>query len=138
MINQPKVRRIARLAVVCALGATIARVPLCAQEAQHPASWIMEGCKALLADPSIAGEPGATPRNAQQSMQIQAATCLSNIQTLMTVGGLGGKFCPPINATSIEAVRAIVAYIQARPGAQPDTFKDLATEALAVQWPCKQ
>jgi hypothetical protein len=45
--------------------------------------------------------------------------------------------CPPAGATSEQAVRVVVKYIDDRPAKLNENFKTLALEALRVAWPCK-
>jgi hypothetical protein len=45
--------------------------------------------------------------------------------------------CPPPNSTVGQAIRVVVAYIDARPARLNEHFSYLAQEALINAWPCR-
>jgi Rap1a immunity proteins len=47
------------------------------------------------------------------------------------------EWCTPRGSTLGQAVRVVVAYIDARLARQHEDFRDLALEGLREAWPCK-
>jgi hypothetical protein len=49
-----------------------------------------------------------------------------------------GHFCVPMGVTLRQAMRVVVAYIEARPARMHEDFRKLALEGLREAWPCKR
>jgi hypothetical protein len=66
--------------------------------------------------------------------------CVGVLHTLLVVGpnlDVQRRFCPPSNATTYDASRVSIAYLQANPQLLKEGFIELATDALKKAWPCK-
>ena len=46
------------------------------------------------------------------------------------------RTCPPANVPLDQTVRAVIAYIEARPKRMHENFKTLVMEAIHDAWPC--
>jgi hypothetical protein len=60
--------------------------------------------------------------------------CLGTLEGILFNNHL---ICSPDGATYRQAVRVVVAYIQARPAMMHKPFMPLADEARIAAWPCK-
>jgi hypothetical protein len=66
--------------------------------------------------------------------------CGGTINTLLFLGNAlpeGFKVCCPKGATSEQAARVIVSYMQSNPETLHEPFQILAMQALRKAWPCK-
>ena len=52
--------------------------------------------------------------------------------------GISFGLCAPDGATSQQAVRAVVQYIDGQPRRLDEDFRGLVLEALQAAWPCKK
>ena len=46
------------------------------------------------------------------------------------------RTCPPANVPLDQTVRAVIAYIEARPKRMHENFKTVVMEAVHDAWPC--
>jgi hypothetical protein len=46
------------------------------------------------------------------------------------------RFCPPATATTLEALRIVVDYLERRPDLWDQDFRITALAALMLAWPC--
>ena len=97
--------------------------PARAQVDEHSANYWLPYCQAVL---DIRGFYSPA------SVLVQAR-CLQRIADLL-YSNL--NICVPHDAPSGEAIRLVIAYIQARPERMQEDFMDLANEALQQAWPC--
>ena len=67
-----------------------------------------------------------------------AGRCVGAVEVLDALNSDTKLFCPPDNTDNLQRVRAIVSYIEARPGRKNEDFRLLANEAMAKAWPCKR
>ena len=44
--------------------------------------------------------------------------------------------CAPAEATNLQLIHVVIAYIEARPARMPEGFNKLADEAMTAAWPC--
>ena len=98
-------------------------MPARAQVDEHSANYWLPYCQAVL---DIRGFYGPA------SVLIQAR-CLQRIADLLYSNP---NICVPHDAPSGEAIRLVIAYIQARSEKMQEDFMDLANEALQQAWPC--
>jgi hypothetical protein len=63
--------------------------------------------------------------------------CAGAVEVLSALNLDTKLFCPPDNADTLQRVRIIVSYIEARPERKTEDFRLLANEAMAKAWPCK-
>jgi hypothetical protein len=98
--------------------------PTFATETFYTANDIMPGCRAYAA----------------QSDRVPAHDTFSAGMCVGTMTALSrwADVCPPNGVTFEQAIRVIVAYIDARPARLHENFVDLAREALVAPWPCHQ
>jgi hypothetical protein len=88
------------------------------------ANYLLDACKAWLS-------------NNAPSDPYRSGRCGGIVETLLIVSShLPVKACPPKGVTFIQAIRVVVAYIEARPAQMQKNFTALATEALHEAWPC--
>jgi len=106
-------------------------------------------CLALLGQQGIARAQLHDPGSANHAMQgcrelvnqsnrdarLQTE-CASTVRTMIYVATSRG-ICPPSGATVGQAVKVIVAYIDARPERLHEQFEPFALEALQQAWPCR-
>lgn len=97
--------------------------PARAQVDEHSANYWLPYCQAAL-DVRGSYSPASV---------IVQARCLRIIAGLL-YDNL--SICVPSDALSGQAIRLVVAYIQARPERMQEDFMDLANEALLQEWPC--
>jgi hypothetical protein len=100
-------------------------MPTRAQVDEHSANYWLPFCQAAL---DIRGSYSPA------SVSVQA-------RCLRTIAGLlydNRNICVPHEALSGQAIRLVVAYIQARPERMQEDFMDLANEALLEGWPCSE
>ena len=107
-------------------------------------------CIALLSVPpdnAMAQKQPAPPANANSVMDgCRAINSRNNFHDLFLQGwcagvvsaltDYSGGVCAPEYSTVQQGVRVVVAYIDARPARQNETFNKLALEALKEAWPC--
>ena len=101
----------------------VSLMPARAQVDEHSANYWLPYCQAVL---DIRGFYSPA------SVLVQAR-CLQRIADLL-YSNL--NICVPHDALSGEAIRLVIAYIQARPERMQEDFMDLANEALQHAWPC--
>jgi Rap1a immunity proteins len=72
----------------------------------------------------------------------RAGQCLGIVKALLRLGEdlsiTPFRNCSPNSVTSGEAVRAVVTFLEARPQRLHENFIDLAAEAIAKAWPCRE
>jgi hypothetical protein len=100
-------------------------MPVRAQEDEQSANYWLPFCQAAL---DIRGSYSPA------SVSVQAR-CLRAIADLLYANR---NICVPHDALSGQAIRLVVAYIQARPERMQEDFMDLANEALLEGWPCSE
>jgi len=109
----------------------------------------MVAALALLTQQGIASAQLNDPGSANHAMQgcrelvnqsnrdaLLQTECASAVRTMIYVATSRG-ICPPSGATVGQAVRVIVAYIDAHPERLHEQFEPLALEALQQAWPCR-
>lgn len=64
--------------------------------------------------------------------------CVGAVEVLDALNLDTKQFCPPENASTLQRVQTIVAYIEANPQRKGEDFRLLANEAMAKAWPCKK
>ncbi len=65
-----------------------------------------------------------------------AAFCLGVFHGMTVV--TGSVMCIPNNVVTVQAVRVMVRYMEARPQKMHEPFVVLALEALQDAWPCRK
>jgi hypothetical protein len=98
-------------------------MPARAQVDEHSANYWLPFCQAAL-DIRGSYSPASVPVQAR-CLRIIAGLLYANL-----------NICVPRDALSGQAIRLVVAYIQARPERMQEDFMDLANEALLQAWPC--
>jgi hypothetical protein len=64
--------------------------------------------------------------------------CMGTVDTLKQLGPyLTRPWCPPNEVTTSQAIRVVVAYLEARPRDLHEDFTILSIRALNAAWPCK-
>jgi hypothetical protein len=71
-------------------------------------------------------------------INFDAGRCLGAVEVLDALNLDTKLFCPPDKTDSLQRVRTIVSYIEARPERKNEDFRLLANEAMAKAWPCKR
>lgn len=87
------------------------------------ANSIMNGCR-----PFVAGTPSGSLGSA-----FQKGVCVGTVDTIVETAQ---PVCIPKGATTMQAVRIVVKYIDDRPARMHENFRVLAREALTEAWPC--
>ena len=85
---------------------------------------VLPGCKAFIASDKLTFPMGY---------------CAGVVKTLMTVAddlSPENRLCIPDRATTVQIVRVVVNWLDARPEAHHFQFVDLAMEAIKQSWPC--
>ena len=67
-----------------------------------------------------------------------AGRCVGAVEVLDALNADTKLFCPQDNTDTLQRVRTIVTYIEARPERKNEDFRLLANEAMAKAWPCKK
>jgi hypothetical protein len=93
------------------------------------ANYYLPGCQVAIEPPSTFIGPDA----------FRAGMCMGKVETLFELAGPRGpiRACPPRTSTVAQALRVVVRYINQRPGLMQLSFTDLAMEAMADAWPCR-
>lgn len=108
-------------AVFLALLGTAARADPPASPNALSASTYLRGCKDFVAGRS----------------NFFSGRCVGAIEILDAANADGKMFCSPPNTNNLQRVRAVVSYVEAHPERGNDDFRQLANEAMASTWPCK-
>ncbi|HTZ02881.1 MAG TPA: Rap1a/Tai family immunity protein [Xanthobacteraceae bacterium] len=88
----------------------------------YSADFYMSGCKDYLAGKS----------------DFFSGRCVGAVEVLDALNLDTKTFCPPEAASTLQRVKAIVAYIEGHPQRKEEDFRLLANEAMAKTWPCKK
>jgi hypothetical protein len=86
------------------------------------ANYLMSGCRAFIA---------GTGEN-----YIYAGVCLGTVETV--AHQWRQQICIPQGVTYNQAIKVVMAYIDARPARLHENFSDLAGVAMVTAWPCRQ
>jgi len=70
------------------------------------------------------------------SMTFFAGRCMGVVEVLNALNLDTKLFCTPEGTNTLQLVRNIVGYLEARPERMNEDFRLLANEALAKTWPC--
>ena len=108
----------------------------CTSAPAASANEVLPACKLYL---SVVKRHGAVSQS-EISHLVDAGECLGAIYAMLTLSHSLAeplKFCPPVEFEAEEGVRAVVAYIESRPGRAREDFTTVALEALRSKWPCK-
>jgi hypothetical protein len=100
------------------------------------ANEVLPACKLYL---SVVDRHGAVSQSELPHL-MDAGKCLGAVYALLTVSHTLAeplKFCPPVDFEAEQGVRAVIAYIENRPGRAREDFTMLALEALRAKWPCQ-
>lgn len=76
-----------------------------------------------------------------QSAGSRGAYCLGQMTMLGMIWPFIDKefeFCPPTNATPLQAVRIVVKYMDDHPSELDRRFSFIALHSLRTGWPCKK
>jgi hypothetical protein len=92
-------------------------------EDRQSANYMMAGCRGILLD------------HVPPKLYFDTPYCAGVIDGL---GWADSGICPPAGATSGQAVRVVVKYIDDRPERLHEKFYTLALEALRAAFPCKK
>src|SRR5262249_56502722 len=92
---------------------------------EFPANYAMPGCRALVAHRVGTGD-----------LAILQGYCGGAIGTIYSFGRTHLGICPPNESSIEQAIRVVVAYIDARPARLHENFAFLAAEALQQGSPC--
>jgi len=65
-----------------------------------------------------------------------AGRCVGVVEVLTALNSDTKLFCAPDGTTTLQRVRSVVAYLEARPERTKEDFRLLANEAMAKTWPC--
>ena len=108
----------------------------CTSAQAASANEVLPTCKLYL---SVVDRHGAVSQSELPHL-MDAGECLGAVYALLTVSHTLAeplKFCPPVDFEAQEGVRAVVAYIENRPGRAREDFIMFALEALRTKWPCQ-
>ena len=108
----------------------------CASANAASANDVLAACKLYL---SVVDRHGAVSQSEIPHL-MDAGECLGAVYALLTVSHTLAepiKFCSPVDFEAEQGVRAVVAYIENRPGRAREDFTMLALEALRAKWPCQ-
>jgi hypothetical protein len=104
-----------------------------AQQDFSSGKYYLAACKGFMTSTSVDSAREARDEGA----------CFGAVQTLTILRGFlreflpaRYRFCMPEGATTGEAIRLIVSYMESRPERLHEQFVLLAIEALAEAWPC--
>lgn len=67
----------------------------------------------------------------------KAGKCVGAVDAVRHIGSVTGASCTPEGVTLGQALKAVVAYIDARPARLREGFLFFAAEAIRTTWPCK-
>jgi hypothetical protein len=102
-----------------------------AQPASPSADYWMPGCRYAAALIYFSNE-----EDSKEDL-VKIGFCVGVISGLSYTGVSSG-LCAPEGATSEQAVRAVVQYIDGQPTRMNDDLRRLVLEALQTAWPCKK
>jgi hypothetical protein len=91
------------------------------------ANYAMPGCRALVAHRVGTGD-----------LATLQGYCGGVIVTIFAFGRTHLGICPPNESSIEQAIRVVVAYIDARPARLHENFSLFALEALQQAWPCRR
>jgi hypothetical protein len=110
----------------------VAATPALPQQDKSSASYMLRYCRGV-----VNNEAPAQPLDAV--MQGMCVGIIDGINFMMSEFPPEQKqysTCPPANVPLDQTVRAVIAYIEARPKRLHENFKTLAMEAIHDAWPC--
>ena len=123
--------RVSSLIITTTLGVILNYGGAVAQSAPPSADYWMPGCRDAAALIQFSSE-----EDSKENL-VKLGFCVGIISGLSYTGVSSG-LCAPEGATSEQAVRAVVQYIDGQPTRMNDDFRRLVLEALQTAWPCKE
>jgi hypothetical protein len=121
-----------RAAVLGIAMALVMAISALAQEDKDSANYMIRYCRA-----AANNEPLTRPADA--AMAGMCVGTIDGIALMMTEFPPEEKeksSCPPSKVKLEQIVRAVIAYIEARPERMNENFKTLVIEAIHNAWPC--
>jgi hypothetical protein len=119
------------LAPAIAMGLIVA-TSVQAQDDKSSAKYMLRYCRA-----AVNNQAPALPLDAvMQGMCVGVIEAISYMMSEFPPEEKEYKTCPPNNASLEQTVRAVIAYMEARPQRMNEPFKKLAIEAVHDAWPC--
>jgi hypothetical protein len=105
------------LAVCALVGSSMAGS---AAEDVNSAAYVMTGCRPYIQE--------------VKEDEFRQGICVGTVRTVVE---MDSKICPPKGGIAMQAMRAVVQYIDSKPNRLHEPFVPLATEALRVAWACR-
>ena len=103
-----------------------------AQQDKSSASYMLRYCRG-----AVNNEPPAQPLDAvMQGMCVGIIDAINFMMSELPPEEKEHRTCPPANVPLDQTVRAVIAYIEARPKRMHENFKTLVMEAIHDAWPC--
>jgi hypothetical protein len=103
-----------------------------AQQDKSSASYMLRYCRG-----AVNNEPPAQPLDAvMQGMCVGIIDAINFMMSEFPPEDKEHRTCPPANVPLDQTVRAVIAYIEARPKRMHENFKTLVMEAIHDAWPC--
>jgi len=105
------------LAACALIGSSVAGS---AAEDVYSANYVMVGCRPYVQE--------------VKEDEFRQGICVGTVRTVVE---MDSKICPPKGGTAMQAMRAVVQYIDNKPGRLHEPFASLAAEALRAAWACR-
>jgi hypothetical protein len=96
-------------------------------QASPSANFIIEHCRETSTDPD-------------RTTNLMGAFCMGQVTGLYDAGSFmvsSMRFCAPKGSTRHQAMRVVLAFLDANPHRLHEPFSALALEAMRKAWPCK-
>jgi hypothetical protein len=127
-------------------GAALALIVTAGSAAEdiRSANFVMPGCQSLAKNESVDAVQQGICAGGVNAIVVMAGTMKSTLdadpdRTGMLHSLIRDRMCidVPSTATPGQAIRVVIAYIEARPARIHEDFNILALEALRTAWPCR-
>jgi hypothetical protein len=95
------------------------------QPTAFSANEVMPGCRATFS------------KTSRTELIFLNGVCIGMVRALADLPDRLAGYCVPLSATTEQAIRVAVAYIDRNPHGLHEPFDSLVTQAFQIAWPCR-